>query len=61
MSLRDAAYYCHDLSYVHSLLVVGYKLDDSMEVTLVKQIVYKGQNIEAAWPLGAAINALSVK
>jgi apyrase len=57
----DAAYYCHDLSYAHSLLVVGYRLDDSTEVTLVKQIVYKGQNIEAAWPLGAAINALSVK
>ena len=59
VDVQDAAYYCHDLSYAHSLLVVGYRLDDQMEVTLVKQIVYKGQNIEAAWPLGAAINALS--
>ena len=58
---KDAAYYCHDLSYAHSLLVVGYRLTDDMEVTLVKQIVYKGQNVEAAWPLGAAINALSEK
>mmetsp|Transcript_4747 Transcript_4747/g.17530 ORF Transcript_4747/g.17530 Transcript_4747/m.17530 type:complete len:507 (-) Transcript_4747:123-1643(-) len=56
----DAAYYCHDLSYAHSLLVVGYRLAEDAEVTLVKQVVYKGQKIEAAWPLGAAINALSV-
>ena len=56
-----AAYDCPALSYAHSLLVVWYRLDDSTEVTLVKQIVDKGQNIEAAWPLGAAINALSVK
>ena len=58
----DAAYYCHDLSYAHSLLRGRVQAGrDSTEVTLVKQIVYKGQNIEAAWPLGAAINALSVK
>lgn len=56
---KDAPYYCHDLSYAHSLLVVGYKLKDAQTVTLVKQVEYKGQNIEAAWPLGAAINALS--
>lgn len=56
---KDAAYYCHDLSYAHSLLVVGYKLADATQITLVKQVEYKGQNIEAAWPLGAAINALS--
>ena len=56
---KDAPYYCHDLSYAHSLLTVGYKLADSRKVTLVKQITYKGQNIEAAWPLGAALNSLS--
>jgi len=56
---KDAPYYCHDLSYTHSLLTVGYKLQDAKPVTLVKQVEYKGQNIEAAWPLGAAINALS--
>jgi len=37
----------------------GYKLADGKQVTMVKQVAYKGQNIEAAWPLGAAINALS--
>ena len=40
---KDAPYYCHDLSYAHSLLTVGYKLADSRKVTLVKQITYKGQ------------------
>ena len=29
------------------------------QVTLVKQIMYKGAAVEAAWPLGAAINSLS--
>jgi apyrase len=58
---KDAPYYCHDLSYAHSLLTVGYKLQDAKQVTLVKQVAYKGQNIEAAWPLGAAINALSAR
>ena len=56
---KDAPYYCHDLSYAHSLLTVGYKIQDAKKVTLVKQVEYKGQTIEAAWPLGAAINALS--
>ncbi len=37
----------------------GFRLDASAKVTLVKQVEYNGQNIEAAWPLGAAINDLS--
>ncbi len=37
----------------------GFRLDASAKVTLVKQIQYDGQSIEAAWPLGAAINDLS--
>jgi apyrase len=56
---KDAPYFCHDMAYAHSLLTKGYKLADSKQVTMVKQVEYKGQNIEAAWPLGAAINALS--
>lgn len=56
---KDAPYYCHDLSYAHSLLTVGYKIHDEDVVTLVKQVEYNGQLTEAAWPLGAAINALS--
>jgi hypothetical protein len=38
---------------------VGYKIHDEDVVTLVKQVEYNGQLTEAAWPLGAAINALS--
>ena len=56
---KDAPYLCLDLSYQHSLITKGYKLGDGNEVTMVKQIEYKGQNIEAAWPLGAAINSMS--
>ena len=56
---KDAPYLCLDLSYQHSLMTKGYKLGDGKKVTMVKQIEYKGQNIEAAWPLGAAINSMS--
>ena len=56
---KDAPYYCHDLSYAHSLLTVGYKLAENGQVTLVKQVTYKDQRVEAAWPLGAALNSLS--
>jgi len=56
---KDAPYLCMDLSYQHSLITKGFKLQDGKEITMVKQIEYKGQNIEAAWPLGAAINSMS--
>ena len=35
------------------------QLEPMEKITLVKQIEYNGQYIEAAWPLGAAINDLS--
>ncbi|GFR43374.1 hypothetical protein Agub_g4446 [Astrephomene gubernaculifera] len=57
---RDAAQFlCLDLTYCNVMLTKGFKLDPSMKVTLVKQVEYNGQHIEAAWPLGAAINDLS--
>ncbi len=56
----DAApFLCLDLTYCHALLEQGFRLDPAAKVTLIKQVEYDGQNIEAAWPLGAAINDLS--
>jgi apyrase len=55
---EDASLFCLDLSYCHALLTQGFGLADAAPLTLVKQVEYKGRLIEAAWPLGAAINAL---
>jgi apyrase len=56
-SLRP--YLCMDLSFQHELLIHGFKIPEDAEVTLVKKIKYRDQQVEAAWPLGAAINLLS--
>lgn len=52
-------YFCLDLTYCNTLLTKAFKLSEDLKVTLVKQVKYNGQNIEAAWPLGAAVNDLS--
>jgi apyrase len=54
-----APYFCLDLSFCHTVLTQGFDLPESAPIKLVKQVMYKGQPIEAAWPLGAAIAALS--
>jgi apyrase len=51
-------YFCLDLTYAHTLLTSGFKIPESKEVTLVRKVEYQGELIEAAWPLGAAINML---
>ena len=51
-------FFCLDLSYAHVLLTRGFKIPDNSTVTLVKKVQYRGELIEAAWPLGAAINLL---
>ncbi|GJP30852.1 hypothetical protein CLOM_g7182 [Closterium sp. NIES-68] len=56
---KDAPYMCLDVVYQHKLLTHGFKIDDAAELTLVKQVAYKGKDVEAAWPLGAAIDAIS--
>jgi len=54
-----APYFCLDLSFCHTVLTQGFDLSEAAPLTLVKQVVYNGQRVEAAWPLGAAIDALS--
>lgn len=51
-------FFCLDLSYAHTLLTRGFKIPEDAQITLVKRVEYNGDLIEAAWPLGAAINVL---
>lgn len=55
----QAPFLCMDLSFMHSLLHRGFGIPDERSITLVKRILYKGNQVEAAWPLGAAINMMS--
>jgi apyrase len=60
-SLQEAhaPYFCLDLSFCHTVLTQGFDLAEGSPLNLVKQVRYNGQTIEAAWPLGAAIDELS--
>ncbi|KAK2077283.1 hypothetical protein QBZ16_004917 [Prototheca wickerhamii] len=51
-------YFCMDLTYVHTLLLEGFRVPETTDITIVKKVQYKEEQIEAAWPLGAAINTL---
>ena len=51
-------FFCLDLAYTHTLLTKGFKIPEDASIRLVKRVEYNGDLIEAAWPLGAAINAL---
>ncbi len=50
---------CIDLVYVSALLTDGFRLDAEYPLKVTKHLSYKGEiELEAAWPLGAAIAAI---
>ncbi|KAI4973985.1 hypothetical protein ZWY2020_041766 [Hordeum vulgare] len=59
--VRDIPYVCMDLVYQYSLLIDGFGLESTKKITLVEKVKHGEYFIEAAWPLGEAIEAVAPK
>jgi apyrase len=56
---RSKWWKCVDLIYVSVLLTEGFKLDPDFPLRVTKHLTYRGKiELEAAWPLGAAVASL---
>ncbi|KAL0352638.1 UNVERIFIED_CONTAM: putative apyrase 1 [Sesamum angustifolium] len=56
---RDVPFLCMDLVYEYMLLVDGFGVDPLQDITVLKEVKYKGSSLEAAWPLGCAVELVS--
>ncbi|CAI9766063.1 unnamed protein product [Fraxinus pennsylvanica] len=55
----DIPYLCMDLVYQYTLLVDGFDVPPQKLVTVVNKVNYKNSELDAAWPLGCAIDVMS--